>query len=188
MRDVPCLAGAAAVPDSGPKAPAIVSVVLARWLPGTRLGPASLRERSVPGGWRARCRRCRRCGSCGRRSGRGRGRRAARRTCGTAAALCAASDKRRDECQHGEGLPDVLHHVPNTISEAAAVLAMMFDVDATDDYELIDAGDYRRLERFGERVIDRPAPAAVGAAAATSRQWAAADLRFAPEDGWSGAA
>jgi 23S rRNA (cytosine1962-C5)-methyltransferase len=65
---------------------------------------------------------------------------------------------------------------------------MMFDVDATDDYELIDAGDYRRLERFGERVIDRPAPAAVGPAAASRRQWAAADLRFDPEDGWSGAA
>ena len=36
MRDVPCLAGAAAVPDSGPKAPGIVSVDLRRWLPARR--------------------------------------------------------------------------------------------------------------------------------------------------------
>ena len=74
----------------------------------------------------------------------------------------------------------------NTITQAAAVLAMMVDVDPTDDYELIDAGDQRRLERFGERVVDRPAPAAVRPAAASRREWAAADLRFDPKGGWSG--
>jgi 23S rRNA (cytosine1962-C5)-methyltransferase len=49
--------------------------------------------------------------------------------------------------------------------------------DAQSAYELIDAGDGRRLERFGDVVLDRPAPGAVtqrGDPAA----WAAATARF----------
>jgi 23S rRNA (cytosine1962-C5)-methyltransferase len=54
-------------------------------------------------------------------------------------------------------------------------------------YELIDAGDGRRLERFGSFVIDRPAPTAD-----EPRQlplaWEGADLRFDRYRGWSGQA
>lgn len=54
-------------------------------------------------------------------------------------------------------------------------------------YELIDAGDGRRLERFADRIVDRPA-----ASAEEPRRdpaaWAAADLRFDRYRGWSGPA
>jgi len=53
--------------------------------------------------------------------------------------------------------------------------------------ELLDAGAGRRLERFGERVVDRPAPGATAAPRAPSA-WRAADLRFDPDRGWSGRA
>jgi 23S rRNA (cytosine1962-C5)-methyltransferase len=54
------------------------------------------------------------------------------------------------------------------------------------DHELIDAGDGRRLERFGHRLVDRPA------AGATDHRrnpaaWAASDLRFEAGGGWQGA-
>jgi 23S rRNA (cytosine1962-C5)-methyltransferase len=52
-------------------------------------------------------------------------------------------------------------------------------------FELIDAGDGRRLERFGDHLVDRPAPAAWSTRRAP-RQWAGADLRFDREGGWSG--
>lgn len=51
------------------------------------------------------------------------------------------------------------------------------------DYDLLDAGDGRRLERFGQDVIDRPAPTAVG----PRRDWAAwrsSTYRFEPGRGW----
>jgi 23S rRNA (cytosine1962-C5)-methyltransferase len=54
-------------------------------------------------------------------------------------------------------------------------------------YELLDAGNGRRLERFGDRVVDRPAPGAVELPD-DPRAWAAADLRFERERGWSGQA
>jgi len=54
-----------------------------------------------------------------------------------------------------------------------------------DDYELIDAGDGRRLERFGERVVDRPYPAADSPRRAAER-WEEADLRFERDGGWEG--
>src|SRR5689334_16371168 len=59
-------------------------------------------------------------------------------------------------------------------------------VDAERDIRLVDAGEGRRLERFGERLVDRPHPAAVGARS-TIREWRAADLRFERGAGWSGA-
>jgi 23S rRNA (cytosine1962-C5)-methyltransferase len=52
-------------------------------------------------------------------------------------------------------------------------------------YELIDAGNGRRLERLGDHVIDRPAPAAWFDRRAPAH-WADADLRFDPDGGWSG--
>jgi 23S rRNA (cytosine1962-C5)-methyltransferase len=54
-----------------------------------------------------------------------------------------------------------------------------------DDYELLDAGDGRRLERFGERLVDRPAPGAA-APRAIAAAWPRADLRFDRHAGWTG--
>jgi 23S rRNA (cytosine1962-C5)-methyltransferase len=53
-------------------------------------------------------------------------------------------------------------------------------------YGLLDAGDGRRLERFGPRVVDRPAATAAEPRRAPSSVWAAADLRFDPATGWVG--
>lgn len=55
------------------------------------------------------------------------------------------------------------------------------------DVALLDAGAGRRLERFGSRLVDRPAPVALGPAL-DSTAWAGADLRYDPGDGWSGRA
>ena len=54
-------------------------------------------------------------------------------------------------------------------------------------YELIDFGGGARLERFGERVIDRPHPAALGSRSEIDA-WRAADLRFDRDRGWTGPA
>ena len=64
---------------------------------------------------------------------------------------------------------------------------MSRDADSADrtDYELIDAGDGRRLERFGDRVVDRPAPAAWDRRLAPDA-WRGADMRFESDSGWTG--
>jgi 23S rRNA (cytosine1962-C5)-methyltransferase len=54
------------------------------------------------------------------------------------------------------------------------------------DYELLDAGEGRRLERFGVRVVDRPAPAAMGPRFGDLLTWRRADLRFDGRSGWFG--
>lgn len=54
--------------------------------------------------------------------------------------------------------------------------------------ELLDAGVRRRLERFGRRTVDRPAPVATGFRGLGAAAWDAADLRFEPGPGWSGPA
>ena len=51
-------------------------------------------------------------------------------------------------------------------------------------HELIDAGDGRRLERFGEVVVDRPAPMAEDAPRDPSA-WSTVDLRFDRYLGWT---
>ncbi|HEX5824144.1 MAG TPA: hypothetical protein VFY18_06785, partial [Candidatus Limnocylindrales bacterium] len=57
----------------------------------------------------------------------------------------------------------------------------------SEGYELIDAGDGRRLERFGNRVVDRPAPSVAIEPPGTDRDaWVAADLRFGRSEGWTG--
>jgi 23S rRNA (cytosine1962-C5)-methyltransferase len=56
-------------------------------------------------------------------------------------------------------------------------------VDVGEGYELIDAGDGRRLERFGAVVVDRPAPTA-DEARRDPAVWSAADLAFARYVGW----
>jgi len=50
--------------------------------------------------------------------------------------------------------------------------------EAGDDYALLDAGDGRRLERFGAVVLDRPAPAADGLPRRAPGAWGAAAARF----------
>jgi 23S rRNA (cytosine1962-C5)-methyltransferase len=54
-------------------------------------------------------------------------------------------------------------------------------------YELLDCGEGRRLERFGVRLVDRPAPAATGPRRAAKRLWDDAALRFDRGTGWIGA-
>ena len=64
---------------------------------------------------------------------------------------------------------------------------MISGVTNDDGYALIDAGDGRRLERFGSRVVDRPAPSvAETPRRAAPETWRAADLRFFRERGWTG--
>ena len=53
------------------------------------------------------------------------------------------------------------------------------------DVELLDAGEGRRLERFGPVVVDRPAPVAL-AWRRDQAAWRDVDLRFDPEDGLVG--
>jgi 23S rRNA (cytosine1962-C5)-methyltransferase len=63
---------------------------------------------------------------------------------------------------------------------------MMTRVNRTVDeraHQLLDAGDGRRLERFGSRVVDRPAPAATEPVRSRDA-WQEADLRFEREGGW----
>src|SRR5258706_6424168 len=52
---------------------------------------------------------------------------------------------------------------------------------------LLDAGDGRRLERFGARVLDRPHPGASEPRRAPAR-WRTADLKFDRLTGWTGRA
>lgn len=49
-------------------------------------------------------------------------------------------------------------------------------------YELIDSGEGRRLERFGDRILDRPDAACLWRRGCPDR-WRDADLRFAGEEG-----
>jgi 23S rRNA (cytosine1962-C5)-methyltransferase len=52
------------------------------------------------------------------------------------------------------------------------------------DFDLLDAGEGRRLERFGPKIVDRPAPTAL-AWRRDLDAWRAADLRFDAGEGWS---
>ncbi|HET9344163.1 MAG TPA: class I SAM-dependent methyltransferase [Candidatus Limnocylindrales bacterium] len=56
----------------------------------------------------------------------------------------------------------------------------------TTAYELLDAGGGRRLERFGEYVVDRPSRGSEEAPLDPAA-WAGADLRFERYRGWSSA-
>lgn len=49
---------------------------------------------------------------------------------------------------------------------------------ANDQYQLLDFGEGRKLERFGPRVLDRPAPAARQATRRRPELWANADARY----------
>jgi 23S rRNA (cytosine1962-C5)-methyltransferase len=56
-----------------------------------------------------------------------------------------------------------------------------------EDYQLIDIGAGRKLERFGTLTVDRPEPQALWARSAPDAVWKTADMKFnAPEDQESG--
>lgn len=52
-------------------------------------------------------------------------------------------------------------------------------------YELLDVGEGARLERFGARIVDRPAAGALGTREDPDA-WASADLRYDRDRGWTG--
>ena len=58
----------------------------------------------------------------------------------------------------------------------------------TDDYELLDAGDGRKLERFGRYVLQRPCSQALWRPSRPDSEWSRADAAFDREDGnrWHG--
>ena len=56
-----------------------------------------------------------------------------------------------------------------------------------DDYALLDAGEGRRLERFGGIVLDRPAPAADGVPRRRPDTWPSAAARYERGAGARGA-
>ena len=57
-----------------------------------------------------------------------------------------------------------------------------------DDYELLDSGDGRKLERFGRYVLARPCSQALWRPCKSDSEWAKADASFDREDGnrWHG--
>ena len=59
-----------------------------------------------------------------------------------------------------------------------------------DDYELLDSGDGRKLERFGKYVLARPCSQAMWRPAKGAADWSKADASFDREDGnnWHGRA
>lgn len=59
------------------------------------------------------------------------------------------------------------------------------DDGGMDAYELLDVGDGARLERFGDRVVDRPHPAILGARSDPTA-WKEADLVYDRGRGWRG--
>ena len=58
----------------------------------------------------------------------------------------------------------------------------------TDDYELLDSGDGRKLERFGKYVLARPCSQAMWRPSKSAAEWELADASFDREDGnrWHG--
>jgi 23S rRNA (cytosine1962-C5)-methyltransferase len=54
---------------------------------------------------------------------------------------------------------------------------------ATDQYQLLDFGAGRKLERFGPYVLDRPAPAAADTVPRARELWPTADARFERDGG-----
>lgn len=55
-------------------------------------------------------------------------------------------------------------------------------VDTQDGYALLDIGDERRLERFGSRRLDRPAPSEGGFARRDPAAWDGVEARFELDD------
>jgi 23S rRNA (cytosine1962-C5)-methyltransferase len=78
-------------------------------------------------------------------------------------------------------------YAPTGAAVSDAGPAVRDDVGVDGGYELLDAGDGRRLERFGAVVVDRPAPSALEPQRDPAA-WTSAHLAFSRGRGWSGAA
>ncbi len=77
-------------------------------------------------------------------------------------------------------------HAP-IMTQPERTLSQLAIAEPWDDYELLDIGDMRKLERFGTLTVDRPEPQALWARSAAEPAWQAADMKFlAPEDQESG--
>src|SRR5215813_10342257 len=64
---------------------------------------------------------------------------------------------------------------------------LLLSPDKFSDYELIDCGDFEKLERFGEYITIRPEPQAVWDKGLTNREWdSMAHVRFIPSSSSSG--
>jgi len=57
---------------------------------------------------------------------------------------------------------------------------------APDQYELLDFGSGRKLERFGTYILDRPSPAADGASKQNAQLWKQANAKFERSSGETG--
>jgi 23S rRNA (cytosine1962-C5)-methyltransferase len=79
-------------------------------------------------------------------------------------------------------LPNSTRGAPPRFSDAGGAVRDDGGVDG--GYELLDAGDGRRLERFATVVVDRPAPSAIEPRRDPDA-WTAAHLVFARDRGWS---
>ena len=55
-----------------------------------------------------------------------------------------------------------------------------------EDYQLLDSGNFRKLEKFGEVLTDRPEPSADWPKSFSKEKWSAADLYFHEEKGQKG--
>lgn len=62
--------------------------------------------------------------------------------------------------------------------------------NSADDYELVDSGDGRKLERFGKFLLARPCSQAMWRKSLSEREWNSADASFDREEGnrWHGRA
>lgn len=56
---------------------------------------------------------------------------------------------------------------------------------AIEGYQLLDSGDGRKLEQFGERIIDRPSSLCSWKRRQSKEIWSAAHAQYDPEKGWS---
>ena len=63
-------------------------------------------------------------------------------------------------------------------------------INCADDYELVDSGDGRKLERFGKFLLARPCSQAMWRKSLPEREWNSADASFDREEGnrWHGRA
>lgn len=52
-------------------------------------------------------------------------------------------------------------------------------------YQLLDSGEGRKLEQFGERIIDRPSSLCSWKCREDTSLWSTADARYDNEKGWS---
>src|SRR5215210_1634708 len=120
--------------------------------------------------WAGRCRRagCRRAAGSGRRAWRAGGEE-------------GGQGDRRENDRTSNAI-----HAGSYGPSLSPVLIDHGSVTTANGYALLDCGDGRRLEQFGARVVDRPAPTATATPGAPDDAWRRADLRYDRDGGWTG--